>query len=162
MRRSVLLATAVLLAAAATGRAQSPAPAPAPDHVAFTPAALKWGPAPPALPPGAQVAVLEGDPTKDGPFVLRVKFPAGYKIPPHWHPTDEHVTVLQGALQFGMGEKFDAAALRTYPVGSYFVAAKEMRHFARAKGPTIIQIHTVGPFVLTYVNPADDPRTKSQ
>jgi quercetin dioxygenase-like cupin family protein len=108
------------------------------------------------------MAVLEGDPSKEGPFVVRAKLPAGYKIPPHWHPTDEHITVLQGVFQFGMGEKFDAAALHAYPVGSYISAPKEMRHFARTKGPAIIQVHAMGPFVLTYVNPADDPRTKSQ
>jgi len=160
VRRSVLLATAVLLAAAATGRAQSPAAAP--DHLAFTPAAVKWGPAPPALPPGAQMAVLEGDPSKDGPFVIRAKLPAGYKVPPHWHPTEEHVTVLQGVLQYGMGDKFDVAALHSYAAGSYISAPKEMHHFVRAKGPTIIQVHAMGPFALTYINPADDPRTKTQ
>ena len=160
MKRLVLFGAAVLMAAAGAGQAQSPATAQ--DHVAFTAAAVKWGPGSPALPAGAQMAVLEGDPSKDGPFVIRSKFPDGYKIPAHWHPTDEHVTVLQGVFQFGMGDKFDAAALRAYPAGSYITAAKEMRHFARAKGATIIQVHGMGPFALTYVNPADDPRTKTQ
>jgi quercetin dioxygenase-like cupin family protein len=160
VRRLVLLASAVLVAAAGAGRAQSPAGAQ--DHVAFTPTAVKWGPAPPALPPGAQMAVLEGDPSKDGPFVIRAKFPAGYKVPPHWHPTDEHLTVLQGVIQYGMGDTFDVAALHSYPAGSYVTSPKEMHHFVRAKGPTIIQLHAIGPFALTYVNPADDPRPKTQ
>jgi quercetin dioxygenase-like cupin family protein len=160
VKRLMMFAAAVLMAAAGAGQAQSPATAQ--DHVAFTPAALKWGPGSPALPPGAQMVVLEGDPSKDGPFVIRVKLPAGYKVPPHWHPTDEHVTVLQGVFQFGMGDKFDAAALRAYPVGSYISTPKEMRHFVQAKGATTIQVHGMGPFSLTYVNPADDPRTKTQ
>ena len=158
MRHRVLMVGAVVfvLGVGAAG-AQAPAPA---GHTALTPVELKWGPPPPALPAGSEVAVLEGDPGKEGPFVIRVKFPAGYTIQPHWHPNDEHVTVLHGELQFGMGEKFDASALRNFPVGSFIVAQKEMRHFARAKGATTIQVHGMGPFTLTYVNAADDPRNK--
>jgi quercetin dioxygenase-like cupin family protein len=126
------------------------------------PTEIKWGPAPPALPPGAQAAVLAGDPGKEGVFVIRIKFPAGYRIPAHWHPTDELVTVLSGSCQVGMGDKFDAASLQTYPAGSFVTIAKEMRHYAQAKGPVVIQVTGMGPFVLTYVNPADDPRTKTQ
>ena len=72
----------------------------------------KWGPASPALPPGAQMAVLAGDPGSEGPFVIRIKLPAGYRVPPHWHPVDEHVTIISGTLQLGMGDKFDAASMR--------------------------------------------------
>jgi quercetin dioxygenase-like cupin family protein len=158
VRRVVLLLSVVFIAASSAGRAQAPAPA----HPGMLPTEIKWGPAPPALPPGAQAAVLAGDPGTEGVFVIRAKFPAGYRIPPHWHPTDELVTVLSGTLQFGMGEKFDAAALHSYPAGSFVNAAKEMRHFAQAKGATVIQVTGMGPFQLTYVNQADDPRTKTQ
>jgi quercetin dioxygenase-like cupin family protein len=159
VRRVVLLLSVVIVAASSAGRAQAPA---APSHTGMLPAEIKWGPAPPSLPPGAQAAVLAGDPAKEGVFVIRAKFPSGYKVPPHWHPTDEHVTVLSGSLQFGMGDKFDLASTRTLTAGSFVTAAKDMRHFVQAKGPTVIQVTAMGPFTLTYVNPADDPRTKTQ
>ncbi len=157
MRHRVLMVGAVVFVLGVGAGAQAPAPA---AHTAVTLADFKWGPPPPALPAGAQAAVLQGDPGRTGPFVVRVKFPAGYAIQPHWHPNDEHVTVLEGELQFAMGDKFDASALRGYSAGSYIVTAKEMRHYARAKGATTIQVHGMGPFTLTYVNAADDPRNK--
>lgn len=159
MRRVVLLLAVVVVAASSAGRAQAPA---APSHAGMLPAEIKWGPAPPALPAGAQVAVLAGDPGKEGVFLMRVKLPAGYKVPPHWHPMDEYVTVLSGTLQFGMGDKFDAAQMRALPAGSYVTAEKEMRHYVQTKGPTVIQITAMGPFAITYVNAADDPRNKTQ
>lgn len=129
----------------------------------ITPDQIKWGPAPPALPPGSQVAVLDGDPSKTGGvFVLRAKFPDGYKVPPHWHPTDERVIVLEGTLGLGMGEKFDPAKGNELPAGSYAVLPKEVRHFAWAKGETLIQISGIGPFEVNYVNAADDPRKASK
>ena len=115
----------------------------------------------PALPPGAKVAVLSGNPTKPGElYALRLQLPDGYKIPPHWHPSDENVTVLQGAMLFGTGERFDASALKEAPSGSFTRMPKEMRHFAVARGRTVIQLHGIGPFDLNYVNPSDDPRKK--
>lgn len=133
------------------------------DHVMVTPDQLKWGPAPPALPPGAQMALLDGDPSKAGvPFSIRAKFPDGYKVPPHWHPTDENVTVLQGTLLMGQGEKFDPSKAHTLKVGSFTRMPKEVRHFAMAKGETVIQVHGVGPFEVTYVNASDDPRNKAK
>jgi quercetin dioxygenase-like cupin family protein len=156
----VLLLLIVFVAVSSTGRAQAPAAAPA--HAGMLPAEIKWGPAPPALPPGAQAAVLAGDPGKEGLFVLRAKLPAGYKVPPHWHPVDEYVTVLSGTLQFGMGDKFDAASMRSLTAGSFIMAEKEMRHYVQAKGPTVIQVSAMGPFAITYVNAADDPRNKTQ
>jgi quercetin dioxygenase-like cupin family protein len=101
--------------------------------------------------------VVSGDPGKAGPFAVRLKMPTGYKIAPHWHPTDEHVTVLSGTLALGMGEKFDKAAMKDLPAGGYGRLPAEMRHFAMAKTAAIVQVHGMGPFVLTYVNPADDP-----
>ncbi|HEY7311681.1 MAG TPA: cupin domain-containing protein [Gemmataceae bacterium] len=129
------------------------------DHVVVRPDALKWGPASPALPPGSQMAVLVGDPRKPGvPYVVRIKLPDGYKIPPHWHPSDENVTVLKGALRIGKGEKFDPSKMEEMPAGSYMRMPKTLRHFAAAKGETILQLHGVGPFEINYVNRADDPR----
>jgi quercetin dioxygenase-like cupin family protein len=130
------------------------------DHVVITPDKIKWGPPPPSLPPGAEVAVLAGDPTKKGMFVIRAKFPDGYKVPPHWHPTDENVTVIKGLFHIGRGEKFDADNTQELPAGSYMRMPRTMRHFAWAKGETIIQVHGEGPFQINYVNPADDPRKK--
>jgi quercetin dioxygenase-like cupin family protein len=131
------------------------------DHVVVRPDAIKWGPAPPSLPPGSQIAVLVGDPGKPGvPYVIRAKLPDGYKVPPHWHPTDENVTVLKGTLLVGKGAKLDPATMEELPAGSFMRMPKTMRHFAMAKGETIIQIHGIGPFDINYVNPADDPRKK--
>lgn len=128
-------------------------------HLVVTPDDFKWGPAPPGLPPGAQLAVIEGDPSKAGAyFAFRAKFPDGYKVPPHWHPTDERVVVLQGTLGLGMGERFDPTAGHELPVGSYALMPKDVKHFAWAKGETIIQLSGIGPFEINYVNPADDPR----
>ena len=130
-------------------------------HTATTPDELKWGPAPPGLPSGAQMAVVSGDPSKaGGSYTIRTKFPDGYKVPPHWHPNDENVTVIQGTINLGMGDKFDESAAKALPAGSFALMPKNMRHFAFASGETIIQIHGTGPFTITYVNPADDPRRK--
>jgi quercetin dioxygenase-like cupin family protein len=131
-------------------------------HVMLTPDDVKWGPAPPALPPGAQVALMTGDPTKAGAeYTIRAKFPDGYRVPPHWHPVTENVTVLKGSLYVGLGEKFDQSASHQMTPGSFASMPTGVRHFAWAKGETIIQIHGVGPFEVVYVNPADDPRNAS-
>jgi quercetin dioxygenase-like cupin family protein len=120
---------------------------------------LKWGAGPPALPPGASLVVLSGDPAKAGPFAIRIRFPAGYKVPAHWHPTDEHVTVLEGSFSMGTGDKFDAAATHEMVAGGYVMMPAETRHFAWTRGGATVQVHGMGPFTLNYVNPADDPRT---
>ena len=154
-----------LLAAASVGLAQSgqeghgTAGGAQAAHIVVTPDQLKWGPGPPALPPGAQLAVLEGDPSKAGSaFAVRLKFPDGFRVAPHWHPADEKVVVLQGALGVGVGEKFDPAAGHELPAGSYAVMPTGVRHYAWAKGETVIQVSSTGPFEVNYVNPADDPR----
>ena len=127
-------------------------------HVMISPDQVKWGPGPPSLPPGAELAVLSGDPSKAGSFTMRLKFPAGYKVPPHWHPTDENVVVISGTMLLGQGDKFDEAAAHELPAGSFMVMPKEMRHFAMAKEESVVQIYGTGPFAITYVNAADDPR----
>ena len=118
---------------------------------------VNWGPTPPALPPGAQMAVLAGDPAGTGLVTLRVKFPAGYTVPPHWHPSDEHITVLSGSLSIGMGDKVDISAAKKLTAGGYAVASARMHHFATTQEGAVIQLNLIGPFGITYINPADDP-----
>jgi anti-sigma factor ChrR (cupin superfamily) len=165
-RSGVLTATVVLLCAApAFAQAEKKAPAPAKPaaakHVVMPADQVKWGPAPPALPPGAQVAILDGDPTKPGAFVIRAKFPDGYSVPPHWHPTIENLVVLGGTLMLGMGDKVDKASMQNLTAGGYSKMPARMHHYVIAKGETTIQVHGMGPFEVTYVNPADDPRKKT-
>lgn len=133
----------------------------APSHILMAPAEIKWGVPPPVFEKGMSFAVVSGDPSKPGLYVVRAKMPAGYKIAPHWHPTDEHVTVLSGTLSLGMGEKFDKATMKDLPTGGYALLPAEMRHFAMAKTGVTIQVHGQGPFALTYVNPADDPSKRA-
>jgi quercetin dioxygenase-like cupin family protein len=122
---------------------------------------IVWGDPPPVFEKGASFSVISGDPGKAGLFVVRLKMPAGYKVAPHWHPTDEHVTVLSGTLSLGMGEKFDAATMKALPAGGYALLPAEMRHYAMSKTAAEIQVHGMGPFALTYVNPADDPSQRA-
>jgi len=125
-----------------------------------TPGDLKWGDPPPMVPAGAKFAVVSGDPSQPVPFTIRLQLPAGYKIAPHSHPTDEHVTVLSGVFAAGMGNTFDEKGLKDFPAGSYANMASTMNHYAMARVPTVVQVHGIGPFVFTYVNPADDPSKK--
>ena len=145
------LAAIVGLAIAQAGKA----------HVMLTPAELKWGNPPPVFEKGASFTVVSGDPGQAGLYVVRLKMPAGYKINPHWHPTDEHVTVLSGTFALGMGEKFDQATMKELPAGGYALLPADMRHYAMAKSEAVVQVHGMGPFVLTYVNPADDPSKRA-
>ena len=129
-------------------------------HSIMAPSQIKWGPAPPSLPPGAQAAVLYGDPAKDGLFVLRLRLPAGYRIPPHTHPRAETVTVVSGAVHIGMGKKADPKAARRLPAGSFFAFDPGMAHYAQVKEATVVQLSSTGPWAINYVNQADDPRRK--
>ena len=124
------------------------------------PAAIKWGPGPEALPAGVQSALLYGDPHKAGLFVLRLKFPKGYRVAPHTHPQPEIVTVISGHFRVGMGRLANKARTRILRPGSFSALGPNMPHFAFADDETIIQISTTGPWSLKYVNPADDPRIK--
>lgn len=162
MRRFlVILALLPALLLAQTASAPKKAPekskAAGPGPVVVTPDKIQWGPAPPVFQPGAQFAVLSGDPSKPGPFVVRLKFPDGYRVMPHWHPTAETVTVLSGEFRVGMGSKFDESALTSLPPNSLAVVPTHHNHFAMAKGETEVQVNSIGPFKLVYVNPADDP-----
>jgi quercetin dioxygenase-like cupin family protein len=127
-------------------------------HAQMNNADLKWGTAPDALPKGAQIAVLSGDPGKAGMFTIRLKFPAGYAVPPHSHPADELVTVVDGKLSLGMGDTLDKAKAAALSEGGYAVAAAKMNHFAFTDSGATVQITMHGPFAIAYVDPKDDPR----
>lgn len=134
--------------------------APAGTHVVAPANTLKWGDAPPGLPPGSRVSVVSGDPSQAQPYVLRAQMPANYRIPPHWHPMMENITVLSGTVALGMGETFDEKAMQDVPAGGFASVPGEMRHFFMSKTAATIQVHGVGPFAVTYVSAADDPRAK--
>lgn len=155
--RHILLASTVLLGI--TGGAVL-----AQDHKAnaITVDSVKWGPAPPVLPKGVQMAVLAGDPGKKGPFVARLKLPPGLKIPPHQHPTTEAVTVISGEFRFGMGDKLDESKAEKLGPGGFVDLPPNINHYAfSGGGEVIVQIDSEGPFEIKYVNPADDPSRKS-
>ncbi len=126
----------------------------------FTPDRIKWKEGPPSLPKGAMAVVLEGDPAKEGPFVMRVKMPDGYRIPPHTHPKPERVTVISGTLYIGMGGTFDEKKGKAMPAGTFGRWPAGMKHFGWTKGETVVQLHGTGPWSIKYVNPTDDPRNK--
>jgi quercetin dioxygenase-like cupin family protein len=153
-----LLAVSVLAQQTPTRPAPSGSAMAVPHAQMFQPDELQWSPAPASLPPGAQVAVLEGSPTQSGPFTMRLKVPDGYTIPPHTHPAREHVTVISGTFNLGMGEKFDPAQMQSFGPGGYFYADPGSPHFVRTSGETIVQVNGIGPWGINYINPADDPR----
>ena len=129
----------------------------APAQAQMNSADLKWGPAPPAFPAGAQMAVLSGDPGKAGTFVIRLMMPAGYKIPAHHHPTDEYLTVISGDFSLGMGDKLDETKGDHLTNGGFAEVPAQMNHFAWTMSGAVVQVSADGPFAMTYVNPADDP-----
>jgi len=139
-----------------------PVSAPAQTAVSgfYTAAELQWKDAA-ALPPGAKIAVLEGDPSKEGMFVVRIRLPDGFHIPPHTHPKTERVTIISGTFVLAMGESLERSAARSLPAGSYGFWPAGMKHAAWAEGETTVQLHGLGPWVINYVNPADDPRNKN-
>ena len=123
---------------------------------------IKWGPAPAVFPTGAQMAVMQGDPSGTGLFTVRLRLPDGYKIPPHTHPTDEHVTVVSGSFSVGMGKTFDASRMMALSAGGFVTAPANEAHYAMSRGVTVVQVHAIGPFAMTYVNPADTPKASTQ
>ena len=122
---------------------------------------VQWNPAPPILPPGAQLAVLEGNPGAKGPIVMRLKLPADYVIPPHWHSMHERITVISGTFNIGNGDAVDRKASQPLAAGGFLSLPAKMHHYAWVKVPTVVQINLEGPFDLFYVNPADDPQKKT-
>lgn len=127
-------------------------------HILVPADQMKWGPAPPVLPAGAQIAVLEGNPSEKGPLTLRLKLPAKYDIPAHWHSMAERVTVLSGALHVGMGDKLDRKASQSLTPGGFVMLPAKMHHFAWTMAPTVVQINLEGPFDIFYVNSAENPQ----
>jgi quercetin dioxygenase-like cupin family protein len=154
--RVTTFATMLLTFAAATATAQG-----ARAHAGTEPQ-LKWGPAPANFPPGAQLAVLQGDPTGTGLFTVRLKMPNGYKFPPHTHPTAEHVTVISGDFAVGMGKTFETKGMLTLSPGGFVTAPANEAHYALARGVTVVQIHAIAPFSVTYVNAADAPQSAAR
>lgn len=131
-------------------------------HAMFAPRDLQWRDAPPSLPPGAKMTVLSGDPQKPGPFTLRFQIPAGYRVPSHWHPADEHVTVVSGSIYMGMGDdRTDDFCGTPIPTGGFVMMPAREHHFAWSDEGAVIQIHGIGPWGINYLNPDDDPRTPS-
>jgi quercetin dioxygenase-like cupin family protein len=158
----IFTAGAALIGSAAFAQAAQPAQthsaAHDADHRIYTNADIQWQDGPSSLPAGAQFALLDGDPSKAGFFALRMRLPDGYVIPPHWHPVQERVTILSGTFHLGHGEQLDHDRTQALGPGSYFSLPPRMSHYAIAQGETVIQLTSVGPWTITYVDPADDPR----
>jgi quercetin dioxygenase-like cupin family protein len=128
-------------------------------QVFISPEDIKWAAAPPSMPKGAKIAVLQGDPGKPGPFVMRLMVPPGYKIAPHWHTQDESLTVISGTLYFGAGDKVETSKAHTATPGSFHFLSGKDHHYLVAKSEAVIQINGNGPFDVTYVNAAADLNT---
>ena len=155
----LMLATSLLAAVAAISAVPAHA---SEEHKLLTAQDIKWAPAPPSIPAGAQVAVLYGNPGKDGMFAMRLKMPKGYRIAPHTHPKPEIVTVISGTARLGMGKTADRAKAQVLPAGSFFAMSPGMPHYFLADDETVIQLNSTGPWSLTYVDPKDDPRQNTQ
>lgn len=154
--RNALLCAGIAFSAALWAKEDATAKHGAATHL-VTPDQVQWEPSA-KMPKGAEVALLDGDMKKKGSeYTLRIRMPDGYRIPPHFHPGDEHVTVLEGTFRMGVGDKLDENALSDMPVGSFHMVPKGVHHYGLAKGRTVVQVHGVAPFGITYVNPADDP-----
>jgi quercetin dioxygenase-like cupin family protein len=153
----LILAASLAVAVGGTATAQQ-----GDRHIIVKPDAIKWGPAPPALPPGAKGALLYGDPAKPGLFVLRLWVPKGYRLAPHVHARPEVVTVMSGSSMLGYGRVADRGKAQRLPAGSFMVTPANAPHYAFFDEDTVLQLSTTGPWSLTYVNPADDPRKKAR
>jgi quercetin dioxygenase-like cupin family protein len=122
---------------------------------------LRWGPAPAVFPKGAEMAVVSGDPAQAGVFTIELSMPSGYRIPPHFHPTDETVEIKKGTFLVGMGDKLDLKQARPMVTGDTGTVPAKAHHYAATKGATIVAVTAMGPFAMTYVNPKDDPQNAS-
>ena len=164
MRRSAIVVVVVLsIFAGRSVLGKSPAAAhknAAGGWALFVPGEIEWKAGPESLAPGAKVAILEGDPAAEGFFTMRLMVPDGYRVAPHWHPKTERLTIISGTLNLGTGDRFDAAATRALPAGTYSSMPPRMTHFAWTTGETVLQLSSIGPWQVVYVDPADDPRSK--
>lgn len=159
MKRNLYLVLAIVALLFCAGQLFTVAAKPATEeHNAFIPSTIPWGPPPPFIAPGAQLAVIEGNPMgKSGDYTIRLKMPDGYRIAPHWHPLRENVTVISGTFKVGMGDTFDTAQMGTFFAGSFAYLDPDMHHYAMAQGEVIVQVHGTAPLQFNYVNAADDP-----
>jgi hypothetical protein len=157
MRKKLLVASAAtaILASCLAWSADTP------GQIYTNPADIKWGDAPPVFPKGAKMAVLQGDPGKDGVFVARLMVPGNYKIAPHWHSKDEDLTIISGTFYLAEGDKLEMKHAHAIKAGGYHHLPAKTHHFAYAKGPTVVQINAMGPFDIVYLNPDDDPSKKA-
>ena len=154
-RTAVLVLSSGLVAATSAADASQTPP---PSHVMLQPADIKWRP----RRPGAEIAVVAGHPDIPGaPFVMRMRYTGVVRVPPHWHPTDEHITVLSGTFVMGMGEKSEERGTRELSAGAFAWVPAKMPHYAWSKADTVVQVHGLGPFAINYVNPSDDPAKKT-
>ena len=161
--KNIVISLSIITAATAFVFATEQSTSPTTEHRVVKPADIKWGEAAPGLPAGAKMAVLNGDPGQAGPFTVRLKAPAGYKVMPHTHPTAERLTVISGSFKIGMGEKFDEGSMQEIGPGDYVVLPANMAHYAKGAGKeSVVQIDSEGPFQINYVNPTDDPRTAKE
>lgn len=164
MKRHLSLTLALLAGLLMMGRSgilHVKAAPPSAEKNAFTPDAVPFGPPPPFVAPGAQLAVLEGNPmASSGDYTIRLKMPAGYRIAPHWHPKRENVTVISGTFKVGMGDHFDESSMAAFPAGSFAFLDPSMHHYAMAADDVIVQVHGSAPLQFNYVNPEDDPSHK--
>jgi hypothetical protein len=154
MRNERLLCSALgaaLLASTAAWTADTP------GQIYMNASEVKWGAAPPVFPKGAKMAVLEGDPGKEGPFVARLMMPANYRIPPHWHSKDEDLTIVSGTFYLAEGDKLETKHAHAMKAGGFHHLPAKTHHFAFSKGPAVVQINGQGPFDITYIDPSDDP-----
>lgn len=156
----VVLAAAASLSLLATRLGAGQETAASSTWALYVPNEIAWKPAPDSLPPGAKMAVLEGDPAKEGFFTMRLLMPDGYRVAPHWHPNIERLTIISGTVNLGTGDRFDATATKALPAGTYSSMPPKMTHFAWMTGETVLQLSTIGPWQVVYVDPADDPRSK--
>lgn len=161
MQKTLLIALLLAgLAPGQTAKKKSGTATPKPSAVIVTPDKINWGDAPPILSPGAKMAVLSGNPNGPGEYVMRLKMPDGYKVMPHWHPTQENVTVISGEFRVAMGDTWDDSKLQALTPGSFAAVPAHHHHYGMSRGDTEIQVNGLGPFKLVYVNPADDPSKK--
>jgi uncharacterized RmlC-like cupin family protein len=174
MKRHWLAFGLLALALAAPALADDPTPAqpdnsaqmaqgtPMAEHVVMPVKDMKWMDGPDGLPKGAKFVVLNGNPGGPGLFTIRAMLPAGYKVPAHFHATDENITVISGEFGIGMGEALDMAKGTVLSAGGFTAMPAGMHHFAWTKKGATIQIHGMGPFSITYINPTDDPRNAKE
>jgi hypothetical protein len=162
MKRNFVLTLAIVGLLCLAGQLVTIAAHPGPhDKNAFTPDTIAWGPPPPFIAPGAQLAVIEGNPgASSGDYTVRLKMPDGYRIAPHWHPQRENVTVISGNFKVGMGDIFEKDKMATFPAGSFAFLDPDMHHYAMASGEVIVQVHGSAPLQFNYVHPEDDPSKK--